>query len=107
MICPSILSCEERTGPSKVPVGELTLTLAMVVRRSSIDSPRAVSARVFTLTRSARRLPPVSVTSPTPLTWLSFCASRVSTKSSTSVSCIVLEVMPRVRIGLSAGLTLA
>ena len=36
-----------------------------------------------------------------------FCASRVSPRSSTSVSGIVLEVTASVRIGASAGLTLA
>ncbi len=76
---PSTCSVDECSGPSKVPVGELTLTVVMMVRRSSMLSPYEVSARLFTRTRIALRLPPVSVTRPTPLIWLIFCASRVST----------------------------
>jgi len=49
---------------------------------------------------------PSIVTSPTPVTWLSFCASTVSARSLTFSSGSVSEVTWRVRIGVSAGLTL-
>ncbi len=57
--------------------------------------------------RTAGRWPPLMLTSPTPGSWEIFCASRVSTKSSTCVSGIVFDVSPSVRIGASAGFTLA
>src|SRR5260370_41784111 len=47
------------------------------------------------------------LTTPTPLICEIFCAIRVSTRSSTSVSAMVFDVMPRIRTGASAGLTLA
>ena len=43
---------------------------------------------------------------PTPGCWLIFCASRTSARSSICVRLIVLLVSARVRIGVSAGLTL-
>ena len=57
--------------------------------------------------RTAGRCPPESVTSPTPATWLIFCARRVLTRFCTSVSGIVVELMASVSTGASAGLTLA
>ncbi len=45
-------------------------------------------------------------TRPTPVTWLSFCASTVSAKSLTLSSGRLSEVMASERIGVSAGLTL-
>ncbi len=46
------------------------------------------------------------VTMPTPLIWAIFCAMRVSTKSLSLGSSMVLEVIARVSTGVSAGLTL-
>jgi hypothetical protein len=57
--------------------------------------------------RTAGRWPPLILTSPTPLNCEIFCTRRVSARSSTWVSGIVFEVSARVRIGASAGLTLA
>jgi hypothetical protein len=57
--------------------------------------------------RTAGRWPPLMLTRPTPGCCEIFCASRVSARSSTWVSGIVFEVSARVRIGASAGLTLA
>lgn len=53
-----------------------------------------------------RALPAGSVTSPTPETCEIFCATRVSTMSSTWVIGIAFEVTASVIIGGSAGLTL-
>ena len=50
---------------------------------------------------------PETVTRPTPATWLSFWAMRVSAMSSTWVSGRVVEVSASVMIGASAGFTLA
>ena len=83
------------------------MELLMVVRRSSMFKPYAASARGFTTTRTAGRCPPLMLTTPTPLSCEIFCAMRVSAKSSTSVSGITLDVMPKIRTGASAGLTLA
>jgi microcompartment protein CcmL/EutN len=47
------------------------------------------------------------LTSPTPASCEIFCASSVSARFSTSVSGSVAEVTASVRIGASAGLTLA
>jgi len=49
---------------------------------------------------------PSMVTNPTPVTWLNFCASTVSARSLTFSRGNVSEVICRVRIGVSAGLTL-
>ncbi|MGY3445870.1 hypothetical protein ACVW17_005871 [Bradyrhizobium sp. USDA 4473] len=57
--------------------------------------------------RTAGRWPPLMLTRPTPGSCEIFCASLVSTKSCTWVSGMVFEVRPSVRIGASAGLTLA
>src|SRR5262252_7554092 len=57
--------------------------------------------------RTAGRCPPLMLTRPTPGNCEIFCARRVSARSSTWVSGIVLEVNAKVRIGASAGLTLA
>ena len=57
--------------------------------------------------RTAGRWPPLMLTSPTPGSWEIFCARRVSAKSSTCVSGMVFDVIASVRIGASAGLTLA
>jgi hypothetical protein len=97
----------ERAGPSSVPFGELTLALLMVVRRSSMLSPYAASARTLAMTRTAGRWPPLTLTRPTPSICEIFCASRVSARSSSVVSGSVLEISPRVMMGASAGFTLA
>ena len=57
--------------------------------------------------RSAGRLPPPTLTSPTPPNCEIFCAMRVSARSASWVSFIVAEVSAKVRIGASAGFTLA
>src|ERR1700743_2359276 len=57
--------------------------------------------------RTAGRCPPERLTRPTPGSCEIFCARRVSTKSSTSVSFIVFDVRPSARIGAWAGLSLA
>ena len=56
--------------------------------------------------RTAGFCPPLMLTSPTPGSCEIFCASRVSARSSTCDSGIVLEVSASVRIGASAGLVL-
>ncbi len=97
---------EARSGPSKLPLAPLTLALPMAVRMSSIDSPSAASACVLAWMRTAGRCPPLMLTRPMPGSCDSFCATRVSTMSSSLGSGSVLEVMASVRIGASAGLTL-
>ena len=57
--------------------------------------------------RTAGRCPPLSDTRPTPLTWLILSARRVLTRFCTSVNGRVSDVMARLKIGASAGLTLA
>ncbi len=69
--------------------------------------PYEASACVSAWMRTAGRWPPDSVTRPTPVTWLIFCASRVLTRFCTSVSGSVSEVIASVSTGASAGLTLA
>ncbi len=76
------------------------------MRTSSRPRPLDASARGFTCTRTAGRWPPESVTSPTPGNCEIFCARRVSTRFCTSGSGTDLELMPSVRMGASAGLTL-
>src|SRR5262249_59555966 len=51
--------------------------------------------------------PPLMLTRPTPGNCEIFCASRVSARSSTWINGSVFEVSAKVRIGASAGLTLA
>ena len=63
-------------------------------------------AWALSFTRTAGRWPPARVTRPTPETWEIFCATRVSTMSSTWVIGIAEEVTARVMIGGSAGFTL-
>ncbi len=57
--------------------------------------------------RTAGFWPPAMETSPTPESCEIFCASTVSARSSTFVSGRLLEVSESVRIGASAGFTLA
>ena len=93
--------------PSKLPLAWLTLAAPIAVRTSSRVSPVAASATGLICTRTAGRWPPPIDTSPTPETSDSFCASRVSTKSSMVGSGRVSELTASVRIGASAGLTFA
>ena len=79
----------------------------MAVRRLSSPRPMLASASRLPCTRTAGRCPPASVTRPTPLIWLIFCASRVLTMFCTSVSGRLSELMASCRIGASAGFTLA
>ena len=97
---------EARIGPSKLPLAPLTLAVPMAVRISSIDSPSAASADVLAWMRTAGRCPPLMLTRPMPGNCDSFCAMRVSTRSSSLGSGIVLEVIASARIGASAGFTL-
>ena len=57
--------------------------------------------------RTAGRCPPLMLTSPTPLSCEIFWARLVSLISSSVVSGSVFDVTAMVRIGASAGLTLA
>ncbi|NHH80489.1 hypothetical protein DRA46_02573 [Burkholderia gladioli] len=79
----------------------------MVVRRSSRFRPYCASASGLAWIRTAGRLPPDRLTRPTPETCEIFIARRVSVRSCTCESGSVLEVIASVRIGASAGLTLA
>ena len=94
-------------GPSKLPLAVLELALLMAVRRLLKVMPLAASAWVLAWMRIAGFCPPSRLTSPTPVTWLIFCARRVLTMFCTSVSGSSLEVMARLITGVSAGLTLA
>ena len=79
----------------------------MVVRRSSMLSPYAASFCGLKRTRTAGRAPPTMLTRPTPGSCEIFIASRESAASSTCVSGKLEEESAKVRIGVSAGLTLA
>ena len=85
--------------------GVFFLMLPVVLPARFSEIPEAPGAHIWI--RIAGFCPPARPTSPTPETWLIFCASRVSTSDCTWVSGIVLEVIASVRIGASAGLTLA
>ena len=84
-----------------------TLDYPIVIGGKPMFSPYAASAWGFTRIRIDCRWPPPMLTSPTPGNCEIFCASRVSARSSTAVSGNVFEVSASVRIGASAGLTLA
>ena len=96
----------ERSGPSKLPLGWLTLAAAITARRLWRLRLCAASACGLAWMRTAGRCPPARLTSPTPGNCDSFCAMRVSTRSYTSGSGIVGDVMASVSTGVSAGLTL-
>ena len=95
------------SGPLKLPLGVLTLAVLMAVCTLARFNPSAASWRALTCTCTAGRWPPLKLTSPTPDTCESFCASRVSAMSCNWVNGRVAEVSPRVMTGASAGLTLA
>ena len=82
------------------------MALVIAVRTVSLVRPRAAMAWALSFTRTAGRWPPARVTRPTPETWEIFCATRVSTMSSTWVIGMAEEVTARVMIGGSAGFTL-
>ena len=79
----------------------------MALLIESSPRPSAASASTLPCTRTAGRCPPARVTRPTPLIWLIFSARRVLTMFCTSVSGRLAELMARVRMGASAGFTLA
>ena len=95
-----------RTGPSKLPLGRLALAEAITFCRSASVRPADFSAALSACTRMAGRWPPARLTCPTPCTWASFCAMRVSIRSCTWGSGSVFELTASVRMGVSAGLTL-
>ena len=97
---------DARYGPSKLPFAWLVFALAIDVRTSSSDRPYAASAFGLTWIRTAGRWPPLMLTRPTPGSCEIFCATRVSAMSCSFVSGSVFEESARVRIGVSAGLTL-
>ena len=99
-----VASAQSWRGPSRLPLGWLTLAAAIASRTSSSVRPVPASATGSTWTRTAGFWPPPIVTRPTPATWEIFCASTESAKSSTSASGRVSDVTARVRIGWSAGL---
>ena len=96
-----------RLGPSNVPLALLLLPALMAVLIASSPRPSDASASTLPWMRTAGRCPPASVTSPTPLIWLIFSASRVLTMFCTSVSGRLSEVIASCSTGASAGLTLA
>ena len=57
--------------------------------------------------RTAGRCPPEMLTTPTPGSCETFCASRVKDRSSTSMSLSVADVTASVMMGASAGLNFA
>ncbi len=61
-----------------VPLGAFAVTLASVVRTSSIVSPSPDSLPGSTCTRTAGVCWPPTSTCATPFTWLSCCASTFS-----------------------------
>ena len=97
---------DARIGPSKLPFAPLVFAFEIDVRTSSRLKFCAASARGFTWMRTAGRCPPLMLTRPTPGTWESFCARRVSARSSTFGSGSVFDVSASVTIGASAGFTL-
>ena len=70
-----------RSAPSNTPTGPAALELAMAVRTSSMDKPMEASAIGLTRTRIAGCSAPLTLTSATPGTWDSRCATTVSAAS--------------------------
>ena len=93
-------------GPSTLPLAVLTVTFVRVERTSSSVMPMAASRAGSTWTRTARFCSPPMETCDTPeiceICWL----RMLSAQSSTSISGSVSDCTARIRIGLSAGLTL-
>ncbi len=92
--------------PSKAPLAWLTLAAPTAARMSARESPYEARATGLTCTRTAGFWPPLMLTSPTPGSWLIFCARRVSANSSTLGRDRVSEERARVRMGASAGFVL-
>ena len=97
---------EERRRPSRLPLAVFTLAADMAVRMSSMVRSALARAFGFTLTLMAGRSPPERVTIPTPESWESFCAMRVSARSSRRVMGKMSLVSASVMTGGSAGFTL-
>ncbi len=93
-------------APSRLPLAWSTLAWDRTERTSSRLSPYEASAAGSTCTRTAGFWPPLIDTSPTPGSCEIFWARFVSARSSTLDSGSVSEVRARVKIGVSAGLTL-
>ena len=89
-----------------MPFGWLTLAADTTSRNDSRFRLCAASACGFAWMRTAGRWPPAMLTSPTPGSCDSFCATRVSTRSCTCGNGTVFEVIASVSTGVSAGFTL-
>ena len=70
-----------RVGPSKLPLGMLTLAALIARRMSPMPSPAEASACGLTWMRTAGRCPPARLTRPTPGSCDRRWAMRVSTRS--------------------------
>ncbi len=93
-------------GPSKVPLGALTLAARSALRMSSSPSCSPASAVGLAWMRTAGRWLPWIDTNPTPDTCDSFCASTESARSATWFCGSTSELIASCRIGASAGFTL-
>gem|GEM_PF-1279378 len=98
--------CQWYWSFSSTPLGRLALALASAVRTSSSDTPRLASAPGSTVTRTAGSELPPTVTSPTPSTCDSFCATMVEARSYIWPWLSVSDVIASVMIGASDGLDL-
>ena len=97
------------TGPARVFDAEEDMLHALeqkkirkgdvVVMNTATKAQKKITGGVYPLTNTG--------ICPTPGTCEIFCATRVSARSSTCVSGTALELSASVRIGASAGLTLA
>ncbi len=88
------------------PCGEVTFAAAIALRTWSADRPIEVSLRRSTSTRTAGVAPPVMLTSATPGTWRTRCASSESAMLYRSAVVRVLEVSASSRTGSLFGLAL-
>ncbi|CFU09182.1 Uncharacterised protein [Bordetella pertussis] len=100
------MTCQWYWSFSTMPLGRLALALDSAWRTSSSDTPRLASAPGMRLTRTAGSELPPTVTSPTPFTWASFCATMVEARSYSLPWPSVAEVMASVMIGAADGLAL-
>ncbi|MNT26639.1 hypothetical protein D3C72_1622300 [compost metagenome] len=82
------------------------MALASVVRNWSSDTPWLASAPGSTVTRTAGSELPPTVTSPTPSTCASFCATMVEAMSYNWPWLSVSDVSAKVMMGASDGLDL-
>src|SRR4051812_4020994 len=88
------------------PLGRSRLAPLIERRTSSSAMPYCISAYGSSSTRTAGSEPPPTVTSPTPVTWATFCASTVEARSYISLVVRVAEVSARIMIGACDGLIL-